>query len=135
MAHLTLEEARKQLGEADEAFVTLFAHGSLEIEYYRPVGVDEQTPHARDEVYVVASGSGEFINGSERHAFGPGDVLHVPAGREHRFVDFSDDFATWVIFYGPEGGEKVAKKKLTPEEQMAQFEEALKEEDWGHQPC
>ena len=24
---------------------------------------------------------------------------------------------------------------LSPEEQMAQFEEALKEEDWGHQPC
>lgn len=23
----------------------------------------------------------------------------------------------------------------TPEEQMAAFEEALKEEDWGHQPC
>jgi hypothetical protein len=27
------------------------------------------------------------------------------------------------------------KRKPTPEEQMAQFEEALKEEDWGHQPC
>ena len=26
-------------------------------------------------------------------------------------------------------------KTLTAEEQMAQFEEALKEEDWGHQPC
>lgn len=25
--------------------------------------------------------------------------------------------------------------ELTPEEQMAQFEDALKEEDWGHQPC
>jgi hypothetical protein len=24
---------------------------------------------------------------------------------------------------------------LTREEQMAQFEKALKEEDWGHQPC
>jgi hypothetical protein len=23
----------------------------------------------------------------------------------------------------------------SPEEQMARFEEALKEEDWGHQPC
>jgi hypothetical protein len=22
-----------------------------------------------------------------------------------RFEDFSDDFATWVIFYGPPGGE------------------------------
>ena len=34
-------------------------------------------------------------------------------------------------------GEKPAqaKKKLTPEEQMAAFEKAMKEEDWGHQPC
>ena len=24
---------------------------------------------------------------------------------------------------------------LSPEEQMAQYEEALKESDWGHQPC
>ena len=26
-------------------------------------------------------------------------------------------------------------KALTPEEQMAKFEESLKEDDWGHQPC
>ena len=25
--------------------------------------------------------------------------------------------------------------KLTPEEQMALYEEHLKENDWGHQPC
>lgn len=24
---------------------------------------------------------------------------------------------------------------LTPEEQLALYEKALKEEDWGHQPC
>jgi hypothetical protein len=28
-----------------------------------------------------------------------------------------------------------ALKKLTPEEQMALYEKALKEDDWGHQPC
>ncbi len=28
-----------------------------------------------------------------------------------------------------------AARELTPEEQMAKFEEALKDEDWGHQPC
>jgi len=28
-----------------------------------------------------------------------------------------------------------AKKVLTKEEQMAAFEKAMKEEDWGHQPC
>ena len=26
-------------------------------------------------------------------------------GVEHRFEDFSDDFAAWVVFYGPSGGE------------------------------
>jgi len=32
-------------------------------------------------------------------------VLFVPARVEHRFEEFSDDFATWVIFWGPKGGE------------------------------
>ncbi|HAO68141.1 MAG TPA: hypothetical protein DCR17_15835, partial [Verrucomicrobiales bacterium] len=27
------------------------------------------------------------------------------------------------------------QKKLSKEEQMAKFEEAMKNEDWGHQPC
>ena len=27
------------------------------------------------------------------------------------------------------------KKQLTPEEQMALYEDDLKENDWGHQPC
>lgn len=35
----------------------------------------------------------------------PGDLLFVPAGVVHRFEEFTDDFATWVMFYGPEGGE------------------------------
>jgi hypothetical protein len=31
----------------------LFRHGSLEVEFYRPEGVDLQQPHDRDEIYVV----------------------------------------------------------------------------------
>ena len=26
-------------------------------------------------------------------------------------------------------------KKLSPEEQLAEYEESLKNDDWGHQPC
>jgi hypothetical protein len=33
-------------------------------------------------------------------------MLFVPAGVVHRFEDFSDDLAIWVMFYGPEGGEE-----------------------------
>ena len=88
-----------------ERFVRAMAHGSMELELYAPRGHDPQQPHRRDELYIVISGRGEFDNGGERVRFGPGDALFVPAGRPHRFVDFSADFATWVLFWGPEGGE------------------------------
>lgn len=82
-----------------------FEHGTLQVKMYRPVAQDPQKPHARDEIYVVARGSGWFVNGQSRHPFHTGDVLFVPAGIEHRFVEFTADFCTWVMFYGPEGGE------------------------------
>ncbi len=55
-------------------------------------------------MYVVASGSGVFRRGDETVAFSAGDALFVPAGVEHRFEQFSDDFRTWVIFFGPLDG-------------------------------
>jgi hypothetical protein len=30
----------------------------------------------------------------------------VPAGKAHRFENFTPDFATWVVFWGPQGGER-----------------------------
>lgn len=95
-------------GPHGERLVLAFERGTLEVELYAPRGSDPQTPHPRDELYVVVSGSGQFANGPMRHAFGPGDVLFVPAGVKHRFEDFSADLAAWVIFYGPEGGEATA---------------------------
>jgi len=77
--------------------------------YYAPRGTDPQAPHTRDEVYVVTSGRGWFVRGDERVPFEPGDALFVAAGVEHRFEDFTDDFGTWVLFYGPEGGERPAE--------------------------
>ena len=86
-------------------FCRLFQHGSLEIEVYKPVGRDLQVAHARDEVYVVISGHGEFVCAGRRQEFIAGEVLFAPARVEHHFENFSDDFSTWVLFYGPDGGE------------------------------
>lgn len=108
MSHrLTPENALTTLARsAGKEFVKLFRHGTLEVEIYKPHRVDRQTPHTRDEVYVVIAGSGFFVNGSSRQPFVAGEMLFVPAGVEHRFEEFTEDFATWVLFYGPEGGEK-----------------------------
>jgi mannose-6-phosphate isomerase-like protein (cupin superfamily) len=105
-AHLRPADALRRLpGTSGLRFVSVFRHGTLEIELYAPRGRDPQTPHTRDELYVVVSGNGTFYDGSERRAFSPGDCMFVAAGVEHRFEDFTDDLAVWVMFYGPEGGE------------------------------
>ena len=104
--HFRPESALAQLpGENGADWRVLFEHGTFELEIYAPRGHDPQEPHERDEIYVVISGTGTFVNGPEKTSFKPGDLMFVPAGTVHRFEDFSEDFATWVIFYGPAGGE------------------------------
>jgi mannose-6-phosphate isomerase-like protein (cupin superfamily) len=104
---LPLAVARDRLAAEPGALYTeLLRHGTLSVEIYAPRGVDPQQPHARDEVYVVANGSGEFVCDGRRDRFGPGDFIFVPARMPHHFENFSDDLAVWVMFYGPEGGER-----------------------------
>jgi mannose-6-phosphate isomerase-like protein (cupin superfamily) len=102
---LTVEQVEKTLPASGIRSVAAFEHGTLLAKLYAPRGHDPQKPHTRDEAYIVVSGSGIFVAGDKRHAFGPGDFLFVPAHVAHRFEDFSDDLTLWVVFYGPEGGE------------------------------
>ena len=109
-AALAWRDALAKLPTRDgKRFVETFAHGSLVVELYAPRGLDPQTPHARDELYVVVAGRGTFECDGERFAFATGDALFARAGAVHRFVDFSDDLAVWVMFYGAEGGEATSR--------------------------
>ena len=85
--------------------VPIFAHGSLVAELYTPKGEDPQQPHDRDEVYLVARGTSFFFDGLNRHSIEAGSFVFICAGQQHRFENFSEDFAVWVFFYGPKGGE------------------------------
>ncbi len=108
-AHVDLDAALARLAASPaHRWVEPFRHGTLRVELYAPRGQDLQTPHAQDEVYVVASGTGTFWDGAARRTVAPGTLLFAATGRPHRFEDFSDDFATWVLFHGPEGGEAAA---------------------------
>lgn len=88
-----------------EFFATLLAHGTMSVEYYAPRDNDPQTPHAQDELYFIHTGHGEFRVDSEMFEFVAGDCFFVPARMEHRFEKFSPNFGTWVVFWGPTGGE------------------------------
>ena len=74
-AWLALSDARAAQPEAGRASAKCFTHGSMEVRFYQPRSVDAQVPHDRDELYVVASGSGWFWVEGERRGFKPGDTL------------------------------------------------------------
>jgi mannose-6-phosphate isomerase-like protein (cupin superfamily) len=103
---IKLADAQNAITTRDGKFYAeLFRHGTLTVEIYAPKGTDLQQPHTRDELYIIAAGCGWFFVEGQRLQFGPGDALFAAAGEVHRFEDFTEDLLTWVVFYGPEGGE------------------------------
>jgi mannose-6-phosphate isomerase-like protein (cupin superfamily) len=88
-----------------ERFALALKHGSMSVEFYAPQGSDPQTPHEQDEVYIVHTGRSQLRLGSNVYSCEAGDVFFVAAGQAHQFENFSEDFATWAIFWGPKGGE------------------------------
>jgi mannose-6-phosphate isomerase-like protein (cupin superfamily) len=87
-------------------FVQALAHGTMSVELFAPNELDRQSPHEQDELYFVQRGSGTLTIDNDAHACKPGDAFFVRAGQAHRFTAFSKDFATWVVFWGPKGGER-----------------------------
>jgi mannose-6-phosphate isomerase-like protein (cupin superfamily) len=65
-------------------------------------GVDDQSPHREDEVYVVTAGAAELEVEGRRTPVGPGTVAFVPRRADHRFVDVTADLEVSVVFAPPE---------------------------------
>ena len=76
-------------------------------------GLDDQTPHTEDEIYVVRSGRATLKTGTSTAEastpeistaeVGPGSVIFVPAGETHTFTDVTEDLALLVFFAPPYG--------------------------------
>ena len=67
---------------------------------YTPKGEDLQPPHDNDEIYVVARGSGNIEVDGVQESLSVGDAVFVAAKAQHRFSEFSEDFAVWAVFPG-----------------------------------
>jgi mannose-6-phosphate isomerase-like protein (cupin superfamily) len=70
-------------------------------------GVDDQSPHTEDEIYVVTAGRARIVTPDGAAEVGPGSVIFVPAGEEHRFVAVTEDLALLVVF-GPAYGSRAS---------------------------
>ena len=86
-------------------FLRMMAAGTMSVEVFAPKEADLQQPHAQDELYFIHSGTAQIIINEQRFDAASGDAFFVAAGVVHKFENFSSDFVTWVVFYGPQEGE------------------------------
>lgn len=101
MWKLTTAKGLATLAAEKIDFARLLERDDFDVGLYKPERIDTQSPHRRDELYVIATGSGTFRMANETTPVAVGDILFVPRDIAHRFEDFTDDFSAWVIFFGP----------------------------------
>jgi mannose-6-phosphate isomerase-like protein (cupin superfamily) len=89
---------------ADRPYLEFVREDSMSVGLYvlPPGGVDNQTPHDEDEVYVVLRGRARFTAGDVTVDVAPTDTLYVPAQVPHRFHDITEELALAVVFAPPE---------------------------------
>jgi mannose-6-phosphate isomerase-like protein (cupin superfamily) len=66
-----------------------------------PAGsADTQQPHTEDEVYYVVHGRARISVAGEQRPVGPGSIVYVATGVEHRFTDVEEDLHV-LVFWAP----------------------------------
>ena len=93
------EIARNRAGSG-KPYLQFIDEGTLSVGLYalEAGAVDQQTPHAEDEVYYVVAGRGAILVAGERRQVEPGSIIFVAREVEHRFVDIEEDLSILVFF-------------------------------------
>jgi mannose-6-phosphate isomerase-like protein (cupin superfamily) len=104
MEAFELDQVLGRRADSQQAYLEFFRVATMSVGVYvLPAGgVDPQKPHTEDEVYYVVSGRGTVIVADEERRVGPGSLVFVAAGVEHRFHLIDEDLTLLVFFAPPE---------------------------------
>jgi len=96
-------EISQQQAESGKPYLQFLNEGTMSLGLYvlTAGSVDEQSPHAEDEIYYVVSGRGAVTVAGERRPVRPGSIVFVAKEVEHRFVDIEEDLSL-LVFFAPE---------------------------------
>ena len=100
-----MSDLLSQRAESGQLYLEFFEAPTMSIGVYELAtgSVDPQQPHTEDEVYYVVEGRGRVRIGDEDREIGPGSVIFVGAGVEHRFHSIQEDLKLLVMFAPPRG--------------------------------
>lgn len=63
--------------------------------------IDLEVHEGGDQVLVFVKGAGRAVVGGETHDIGAGDMVCVPAGTEHDFINTGDEALKLFTVYSP----------------------------------
>jgi mannose-6-phosphate isomerase-like protein (cupin superfamily) len=94
------DEIARGRAESGKPYLQFIDKGTLSVGLYalEAGSVDQQTPHAEDEVYYVVSGRATIVVAGERQPVQAGSIVFVARDIEHRFVDIEEDLSILVFF-------------------------------------
>src|SRR5690242_8155441 len=97
-----LDELAASLSSTEHDYREFFRAQELSLGLARWLAreTDTQTPHGEDEVYQVVSGRARIEVAGELQDVGPGSIVYVAAGVEHRFTDIAEDLLV-LVFWAP----------------------------------
>jgi RimJ/RimL family protein N-acetyltransferase len=116
-------EDRARAGRAWQEFLRAPSL-SMGVYHLRAGQADPQQPHTEDEVYYVVSGRARFRAGAAARDVGPGAVLFVPRGEDHRFFDIAEDLTVLVVFAPAEGSSAYPRRLETARLVLTRLTEA-----------
>lgn len=95
--YAALQGQRRQSGKS---YLEFLRHPSMSVGLYElpAEGADPQQPHAEDEIYYVVCGRAQIHVDGEDRPVGPGSIIFVAAGVEHRFHSIEEDLSILVVF-------------------------------------
>ncbi len=89
-----------QRRHSGKSYLEFLRHPSMSAGIYElsADGADPQQPHREDEIYYIVRGRAQIYVDGEDRAVGPGSVIFVAAGAEHRFHSIEEDLSILVVF-------------------------------------
>ena len=97
---IEMSDALERRRESGELYLEFLNRSTMSVGVYALAtgSTDPQRPHTEDEVYYVLDGRGRIHVDGDDLDVGPGSVIFVAAGQDHKFHSITEDLQLLVVF-------------------------------------
>lgn len=95
--HVSYDEAMMTIKEEKKTYASLMDNPSMGVGFFVPKANMSTKKASKDQVFMILTGSGEFILNKVKSKFETGDALSVKEGQMYQFINYSSDLKAWRV--------------------------------------